>query len=57
MVTDGGRMLKTALEKIFVDQKKAMKVWAFIGWIFIGILFYAMLIRYGSGLFSLVGFG
>ena len=57
MITDGGRMLKTALEKIFKDSKKADKLWVFISIIFIFTLLFAMVIKYSLSLFSLLGFG
>jgi len=46
MVTDGGRMLKVAFEKLFSDQKKANKAWIFIGSIFIFTLLFALFLRY-----------
>ncbi len=57
MVTDGGRMLKTALEKIFTDSKKANKAWVFIGAIFIFTLLFALAVRYSFEFFSFIGFG
>lgn len=56
IITDGGRMLKTALEKIFNDTKKADKVWKFVGSIFIFTLLFALIVKYGMILFSWIGF-
>jgi membrane-associated protease RseP (regulator of RpoE activity) len=56
MVTDGGRMLKTAFEKIFKDSKKADKLWMFIGFLFIFTLISALVVRYTLPLFdSIIG--
>ena len=46
IVTDGGRMLKTAFEKIFIDKKKAEKAWVFIGSVFIFTLLFAIFLKY-----------
>jgi len=46
IITDGGRMLKVAFEKIFKDTKKAEKVWVFIGTIFIFTILFAMFLKY-----------
>lgn len=55
MITDGGRMLKIALERMFKDSKKADKVWLFIGIVFIFTLLFAMVVKYSLSLFSLLG--
>ncbi len=57
MITDGGRMLKVALEKIMGKGAKADKVWIFIGLLFIFTLLCALAIRYGLGLLSALGLG
>jgi len=57
MITDGGRMLKTALEKIFNNSKKADKVWVFIGVIFIFTLLFALVVKYSLQFFSFIGLG
>ena len=56
MVTDGGRMLKTALEKTFTDAKKANKLWVFTGLLFILTLLLALILRYSFAFFSFIGF-
>jgi|TARA_B100001971_G_scaffold179314_1_gene174718 membrane-associated protease RseP (regulator of RpoE activity) len=53
MITDGGRMLKTALEKNFKDAKKANKLWVLIGVFFIFTLLFALVIRYTFQFFLL----
>ena len=55
MITDGGRMLKIAFEKIFKDKKKADKLWTYIGMLFIFTLLFALVLRYTLPLFSLLG--
>tara|TARA_B100000315_G_C14554081_1_gene577276 strand:+ start:698 stop:1999 length:1302 start_codon:yes stop_codon:yes gene_type:complete len=55
MITDGGRMLKTALGKIFSDAKKANKLWVFTGLLFIFTLLFALILRYSFQLFSFIG--
>lgn len=57
IITDGGRMLKTALSRIVNNQEKANKVWIYIGVIFIFTLLSAMVIRYGQKLLVLFGIG
>lgn len=57
IITDGGRMLKVALEKILGDAKKADKAWIFIGAVFIFTLLFALVVRYSFGLFKVLGFG
>ncbi len=51
--TDGGRMLKVALEKIWGDAKQADKLWVAIGLLFIFTLLAALLIKYGFSIGSL----
>ncbi len=46
LITDGGRMLKTAFERIFAKKATADKAWAFIGGLFLFTLLFAMLLRY-----------
>jgi membrane-associated protease RseP (regulator of RpoE activity) len=55
MVTDGGRMLKTAFEKIFRKKELADKLWLFIGIVFISTILIALLIKYSLSLLSLFG--
>lgn len=57
VITDGGRMLKVALEKILGDAKKADKAWIFIGAIFIFTLLFALLINYSLRFLSFIGMG
>ncbi|MBD3164343.1 hypothetical protein GF323_04020 [Candidatus Woesearchaeota archaeon] len=57
MVTDGGRMLKTALEKIIKDTKKANKAWVFVGAVFIFTLLFALIVRYSLELLSFLSLG
>ncbi len=57
MVTDGGRMLKTALEKLFNDVKKADKIWVFVGIVFIFTLLFAIVVKYSLQFFSFLGLG
>lgn len=57
MITDGGRMLKVALERTITDKKKANKVWVYIGLVFIFTLLFALLLRYGLSIFSFIGVG
>lgn len=56
MVTDGGRMLKTALDKVIGDSEKANKLWTFVGMVFIFTLLLALAINYGGKLVSVIGF-
>lgn len=57
MITDGGRMFKIALTKIFTDSKKAHKLWVLIGVVFISTLLLALVIKYGLQFFSFIGLG
>ncbi|MBR9699483.1 site-2 protease family protein [Candidatus Woesearchaeota archaeon] len=57
LVTDGGRMLKLALDKIIVNKKKSAKVWMFIGALFIFTLIGALLVKYGLSFFAFIGMG
>ncbi len=55
MITDGGRMLKTALKKIIKDSKKADKLWAMVGFIFIFTLLFALVVKHSLQFFSFIG--
>jgi membrane-associated protease RseP (regulator of RpoE activity) len=55
MITDGGRMLKTALEKVCKDGERANNAWMLISAIFIFTLFFALLVRYAFEFFSFIG--
>ncbi len=57
IVTDGGRMLKTALEKVLGDAKKADKIWIILGVLFIGTLLLSFLTKYAVKLLAMVGIG
>jgi membrane-associated protease RseP (regulator of RpoE activity) len=46
MITDGGRMLKVAFEKIFGDEKKAARAWVIVGGIFLFTILFALILRY-----------
>jgi hypothetical protein len=50
IVTDGGRMLKVAFEKIF-EKKKAQKMWSFIGGVFLFTLLLGLVMNYVPKLF------
>ncbi len=55
MITDGGRMLKVALNKLIINKKKANKIWTYVGMIFIFTLLFALAVSYGLKLLSLFG--
>jgi membrane-associated protease RseP (regulator of RpoE activity) len=57
IITDGGRMLKVALEKVVKNNKNADKVWAFIGIVFIFTLLFALLLKYSIKFLALFGLG
>lgn len=51
-IVDGGRILKTLLEKTIKDQKKAKKVWSFIAFFFLAILLLGLITTYLGNPFS-----
>lgn len=53
-IVDGGRMLETALHRLFDNKHKARKVWGFIGLVFISTLLFALLVNYLGNPFSLL---
>ena len=55
VITDGGRMLKVALEKLIPNKKKANKAALFVGFLFIFTILLALAIRYGLGLLNVLG--
>ena len=55
VITDGGRMLKVALEKLIPNKKKANKAALFVGFLFIFTILLALAIRYGLGLLNILG--
>jgi membrane-associated protease RseP (regulator of RpoE activity) len=57
VITDGGRMLKIALEKLLGDANKSNKIWIFIGIVFIFTLLFALFIKYSLKLFAFIGLG
>ena len=51
---DGGRILKTILEKVIKNKEIAMKIWGFIGFFFFAILIFALVVRYIGNPFGLI---
>lgn len=52
-IVDGGRMLETALHRLYGNEHKARKMWGFIGTVFVSSLLFALLVNYFGNPFSL----
>ncbi len=53
-ITDGGRILKTFLESIMKDEKKANKIWGMISLFFVLLIFFSLIVNYFGNPFSLL---
>ena len=52
-IVDGGRILKTLLDRIMKNKKKAQKVWGFISFFFLAVLILGLLTTYFGNPFAL----
>lgn len=55
IITDGGRMLKVALEKLIGKGRKADSAWAFVGLVFLFTIILALAMNYGFKILSVIG--
>jgi Zn-dependent protease len=50
-ITDGARMLQVALTDTISDRKKALKIWAAINWLFLGMIILGIVATYAKKFF------
>jgi len=53
-IVDGGRILKTFLNKVMEDKQKAQKIWGFISFLFLAMLLFGLLTTYFGNPFALL---
>jgi len=53
-IVDGGRIMKTMLEKLFKNKEKANKIWGFLSFFFLAILLFGLITTYIGNPFSFI---